>query len=448
MLRLRHAPFLALAGVLGVSLSCSKDRPFAGYVTDSQFFEYHQREASICSSLMTLLDEHARAIGGKIGLGLTPGDRYRYYKFDDLADFDSSQHDCGLDWGGCALGDALYSTQPFHAHEQAHDYVYRAWGGWSIGLFNEGEAVALSCDPYFLPLTFSPAPEDWRSAINLYHTDLSGYYEAGIFVTYLAAHYGWSSVAQLHSRVPPGSSAADVEAGFAAVYPVSLDDAWKASQLPANPPTCETDWVCDGTPLAVGEQASADCDGEVHRRIDVSDDSGFVLAVTGSDVSLTPCGAWQSSYAVWGGDTFNLPGAVHWANVPAGSYAVSHFLNPPSEGVTYQAVLHGPIATNDCGAATVVALDPQNATIVDIPFQGQQAWVRIDGTGGTFQVSTYSWSGSPMAVCAGCAADASCVPLTPGEWTSVTIGQGAAVQLGGAIPVGQWGQLMFEPPSP
>jgi hypothetical protein len=116
--------------LVALAASCS-DAPFEGYVSRSRFFEYHtQVQEPLCPTLLAWLDRHAEVIGGKIGLALDPDDPYRYYKFRDAAAFAADSAGCPPENGACALGDAVYSSTPFHAHEQAHDYVFRAWGGW------------------------------------------------------------------------------------------------------------------------------------------------------------------------------------------------------------------------------------------------------------------------------------------------------------------------------
>src|SRR5262245_47710699 len=101
--------------------------PFDGRVSRSQFFEYHdQVDEALCPTLLARLDQHAQLMGGKIGLSLDSGDPYRYYKFRDEAAFVAGAGACADYAGGCALGDVVYSTKYFHAHEQAHDYTFRA----------------------------------------------------------------------------------------------------------------------------------------------------------------------------------------------------------------------------------------------------------------------------------------------------------------------------------
>ena len=145
-----HRGRLLAVGVLFIAAaSCNGESPpFEGNVSHSQFWEYHDRVGEpLCPTLLSLLDHHAQEIAGNIGVTLLPGESlFRYYKFRDNTDFNDAQV-CTQYSGACATGNDVYSPRYFHAHEQAHDYVYRAWGGWSARLLDEGAAVALSCDP-------------------------------------------------------------------------------------------------------------------------------------------------------------------------------------------------------------------------------------------------------------------------------------------------------------
>src|SRR5262249_39578266 len=145
--------------------------------------------------------------------------------------------------------------------------------GWSVGLLAEGEAVALSCEPFYAlqpgerPRDYLRGPLDWRDLLYLYGDTSDGYAAAGFFVTYLAQHYGWQKLGELHRRAPPGITAADFEQAFAHVYAVSMDQAWSEALGVHGAPPCQKDWACMATPMAPGEHAGFDCDGEMHRSV-------------------------------------------------------------------------------------------------------------------------------------------------------------------------------------
>ncbi|MES1208914.1 MAG: hypothetical protein ABUS79_23500, partial [Pseudomonadota bacterium] len=219
-----------------------------------------------------MLDEHARTVGGTIGLASDATQRFRYYKFASRQAFYSS-----YEAGGKAFGDYLISPDYFQPHEQAHVYTFRVWGGWSADWINEGEAVALSCDPTKDPTPSTTpraliSPTDWRDQLydGLFTTP-QGYAAAGFVITHLAQRYGWQAVGRLHQRVPPGTSRADLERAFAEVFPISMDQAWSDALDTPGGPACDRTWLCRATPLALGEPIQPACDGRLYASVTVPD---------------------------------------------------------------------------------------------------------------------------------------------------------------------------------
>lgn len=443
--------------LVALAAACG-DEPFAGDVSRSRFFEYHsQVREPLCPTLLAWLDRHAEVIGGKIGLTLDPDDPYRYYKFRDGAAFAADSGGCPPENGACALGDAVYSSTSFHAHEQAHDYVFRAWGGWSNGLFSEGEAVALSCMPFY-ELEPGQRPVDlvgsldWRDLLNLFGDSDDGYAAAGFFVTYLAEHHGWPSIEVLHRKVSRGAAAADVERAFASVYPMSIDQAWADALGTAGAAPCQRDWQCLATSMAVGEVAAPECDGEMHRSVDVGAQGGAVLTVEGDDsrLMLLPCAAaTPTSYTLDGGHA-GRP-ATHWASLPPGSYAM--FPGPLPASVALRSDFPGPLVGSACASASLVSLDANGRTSIDLPGGGVDGWMRLTGGGRTYDVFPYNlvWSDlltpGPVSICDDCSA-VSCVPLAYGQPTRVLIGDQSVVRFQSVIsfppPSAAWGQLVFD----
>ena len=468
----RARSIFSLSVVLLVT-SCHADHdhePFVGYVSHSRFFEYHDRvDEPLCPTTLALLDRHAQRIGGKIGLSLDESNPFRYYKFRDDADFAAAGSGCPPENGACALGDAVYSTRFFHAHELAHDYVFRAWGGWSTGLVNEGEAVALSCEPSFelqpgqLPRAVLGSP-DWRALLYLYGDSAVGYAAAGVFVTYLAERYGWSSIAELHHRIPPGISAADFEQEFAQVYPLSMDQAWAQALGTPGAAACQKDWQCVTSPIHVGEDASPDCDGEMHRSVSVSDSAGLVLALEGqnSELELRSCAAAPSAYYVLEGGQETAQ-STHWAHLPPGSYAMISGDGPLLQSVSFRSELPSGVVGDTCASAGSVALDSAGDTYVDL-LPGDTAtstpgtdassrWIHLAGDDGLYSVSLLglTWndplSSGALAVCDDCTEAAACVSLSQVNPVSVRIGKEAVLRMQGvlALPASSrtWGQLVF-----
>ena len=434
--------FVVLVAASSSSCKAKGSGPFVGSVSRSQFFEYHDHvDEPLCPTLLSLLDAHAQQIGGKIGLQPDPARPFVYYKFRDIADLESSAG-CSLESAGCALGDALYSTTYFDAHEQAHDYVFRAWGEWSTGLLNEGEAVALSCKPGY---TAQPTvrPRDvlgdpaWRDLLYLYGSSVEAYLAAGFWMTHLAERYGWERARELHRRIRPGISTSDFEREFARVYPISMDEAWSAAlEMPGAAP-CENDWACGSLPLAVGDQVTPDCDGQMHVSISVADQGGVALTVGGidSEIVLRSCASPDTPrYELVGGSTART---THFAALPAGTYTL--FSAPAPADVEFASYLPPGFNAATCDAAGSITIDPSQVTYVDLLANTTSGWIKIAGGGHTYRVQPYNllWPGWPAAsgapaLCDGCGAAATCVPLPGGVLTSVVIGDGAALRLVGA----------------
>jgi hypothetical protein len=450
---------VCLLAVSAGAVACISDEPFVGWVNRSQFFEYHDEvEEPLCPTLLDMLDHHAQMIGGKVGLVLDANHPYRYYKFRDAASFGAQSSGCPSHNGACALGNAIYASTFFHAHEQAHDYVYRAWGGWSDGLLNEGEAVALSCMPFDAIQPGQKASDvighvDWRDFLNL-HGDLdAGYAAAGFFVTHLAEHFGWDSVRALHRRISSGASAGDVERAFREVYSISIDQAWSDALDTAGAPPCQRDWRCLATSMAVGEVASPECDGEMHRSIEVGASGGVVLSVSGDDsrLLLQSCAdPAPTTYAVEGGAMGRS--TTHWASLPPGTYTL--FPGPLPASVALQSRFEGPLVESTCSATTSLTLDPSARASIDLLPGAFNGWLRLAGGGHMYDVYPFNlaWNGmltaGPVSICDDCSA-ASCVPLPYGQTTRVLVTDRSVVHFQGvfALPSSSsvWGQLIFEP---
>src|SRR6266542_568912 len=440
--------------------SVQRNEPFDGYLSRSQFFEYHNRtDEALCPTLLSQLDQHAEVIGGKIGLVADSTDPYRYYKFRDDADFAAQSGGCPPENGACALGDAVYSTRYFHAHEQAHDYAFRAWNGWSIGLLDEGVAVALSCEPFYA-LQPSQRPvdvlgfHDWRDLLNLYGDSSAGYAMAGFFVSHLAAVYGWQSVGRLHRRVPLGTGADDFEEEFARVYPVSMDTAWSEALGLAGAQACQKDWRCIATPMTVGETATPACDGEMHRSIEVGDKPAIVASLEGEETQLTllDCAlAAPPSYVLEGGHGGLR--STHWANLPRGTYAF--FPGPLPARVALRSYLQQNFFADSCDRAAMVALDADAETHIDMLEGRVTGWIPLSGGGRTYEVFSHHFiwkdlsAATAISICDDCSATAACVPLPYGQTTTIVIGDHAGVRLQEAIVLppadSMWGQLVFLP---
>lgn len=441
--------------LVAASLGCGarEDEPFIGHVHRSKFFEYHVRDPEpLCPTLLDRVDEHARTIGDKIGFSLNEDQPLRYYKFRDEADYDANAGRCSPGLAACAVGDAVYSSKSFHAHELVHAYLFRAWGGGSTGLLNEGEAVALSCDP-FVELLPGQRPRDalqplltsldWRALLYLEGKSFRGYSAAGFFVTHLAERYGWAKVAELHRRVPPGISVPDFERQFARVFPQSLDEAWAEALDTPDAPLCQMDWTCTATALTEGEPATPDCDGEMHRCINLAERAAVALAFEGDgSFKLADCSA--SASIAYSANSFR--GGIRvtrWMTLPAGRYAVFRGDSDlPSHIEWRRSSLPESLVADTCEANNVIELDPEGDTVIELCTDsalgsGGTGWIRVAGGGRTFEAIPLRLSGDDpldegaVTLCDDCSRTASSVPLAVGRVTKVAIGDEAVVRLRG-----------------
>jgi len=453
--RIVAAALLLLTMTAGCEGSGATAWEFEGQVSRSTFWEYHNRvDEPLCPTLLDLLDEHARAIGGKIGLTAEENRPLRYYRFEDQTDLASG---CPVGATGCTQKDAVLATVPFYAHEQVHTYVYRAWY-WSVGLLVEGEAVALSCSPAYIPLRgFSPRDllgvGDWRPFLYLHGNSNSGYSAAGFWITYLARQYGWQKVEELHRRVLPGTSADDLAIEFARVFPISMDQAWSEA-LSGNSPPCDSGWACSATTsMSAGDVARPDCDGELHRSIEISGQLGAVLTHR-DGILLRNCGdATAPVYELEIGKNTT----TDWASLPPGTYAISGAPTPtddsPSVEVTFVSYLPSPLFAAACGQAGKVTLHPGQTAFVDLLAETADGWLRLDGGDAQYDLAfdnmDFAASGS-AALCESCDPGAACVPLPAFGSKTVTIGTGAVLRLQNAKPLSSdsrpWGKITFYPP--
>jgi hypothetical protein len=455
-------PALAFVALLATP-ACGRSGAvlFVGTVSRSQFFEYHDRDDEpLCPTLLSMLDQHATQIGGKIGFVPDPANPIGYYKFHDFADFEQSSG-CP-NTGGCATAGGVLSPLFFEAHELAHTYVFRAWGHSATGLIMEGEAVALSCRPgYYFDLSFRPRDvlrnPNWRDLLYLTGTSDEGYLAAGFWITYLAQHYGWDSVRRLHQRAMPGIAAEDFERAFAAVYPLSMDDAWSAALDTPGALPCQDDWRCMTTPLAVGDRATSECDGEMHRSITVTDQPGIAATIDGtaSDVYLRDCA--NPAAPIRELFVSLTERTAHFAALSPGTYMIS---TPGARtDLEFSAFLPAGFDAADCSTAGGIALDPAHGTYVDLLPGRAHGWIPIAGGGRSYGIQTYNlyWNGWPkpsgdVQICDGCDATATCVPLPGVQSGAVPIGDGAVLRLQGATALAQssfgYGQIYFTPGTP
>ncbi len=465
------------------SCDASESPPFVGYISRSQYWEYHDEVAEpLCPDLLPLLDRHAEVVGGLVGLGPDPHHPFRYYRFHDL---EAVAKACGVVAGGCVdrTGKWVYASTYFQPHEQAHAYVTRAWGGSSVPLLEEGVAVALSCSPLYAldptrrPLEALGSPA-WRDLFQGDKPMGEGSYPAmGMWITSLVRRYGWQSVAELYRRVPPGSLPNDLEREFARVFPLSLDQAWLDALGAPGVPPCSRDWLCGAPPLGVGEDMPY-CNGELYRTLSISTEAGFVLSMGGAvpgcslhpsyglcygGIGLVSCrdGQWP-----WYAIRARQP-TVRWVLVPPGQYSIvtnlveqgmaDDYIEQSPLNLKLESYLPSGFVGDTCESAGMMELDPERETYLDLLGEVPPGWVRLRGGGRRYAVSMRSldWNGRGTAgapsICESCDPAASCQPLPFNWWTYVTIGNAAVLRVfpgtaSGGSPPGGSGSFHAMPP--
>jgi len=427
-------------------VAACEDAPaaFVGDVTRSQYFEYHdQVNESLCPGLLSFLDKHAEMIGGLVGLSLNPDARpFRYYRYESLEgyieDFPGS---CGL-----CIGDSVYSFNYFEPHELVHAYVYRAWGDWpSNGLLREGIAVALSCDPMD---SLALASYDWRDLLHVHADSDAGYALAGRLAAYLIRQYGMQKFSQLYHAVPDEADAADFEAEFARLYPLSMDQAWqsasKAGGLDSGLSGCFGDWDCwtTGPPLGLGEEVAQDCANGFHRTMTVADgQNGVVFLKSGSDLAVWKT-CWEDAgpYLLIHDDPAPTDlSAVHWILMDPGTYTLT--LWGPAD-LQVKSYVPAPFLGPACETAGEVQLDEQLATQIDLPsVDGISGWIRLTGAvGKSYDLTPIAlgFADDPslpasvrntLTYCDSCDPSAICVPIHSGATQTLSVTQGSVLHL-------------------
>jgi hypothetical protein len=433
---------LTRRGLLGIccltTLSCTDDtEPFMGTLLRSQHWEYHDRVSEpLCGNLLALLDQHTLALGSKIGLDLAlPAPPFRYYKFRDEADLKAAGV-CMAGSGACATGRAVYSPHYFHAHEQVHNYAYRTWSGWSAQLLDEGIAVALSCEPQrFIGPEQSPADllgnPDWRSRIDVDAKDSPGYVAAGYLVTYLATQFGWSKVGDFHRSMPSQVDAETFAQHFASIFPMSMDEAWgRALSIGSQP--CIKDWMCDATPLALGEVADVACDGQMHRSVTVTETASVSLAIRAGSGAMTLVRNCTDPAPAWRKLAGRGTSATHWLDLEPGNYVIADLTGHGlPRSVALQAYLPGRLVGPSCAGARSVALSATDDTYVHFPKGDVSGWLAVSEHAGqaylaaTNGLEPSAGHESTIELCDGCVEPATCIPLHG----AVVVSPGARLRL-------------------
>jgi hypothetical protein len=399
-----------------------------GDVSHSQHFEYHNEVTEpLCSGLLPLLDRHAEAIGGLLGLSLGQSAQpFAYYRCRDLETCSAVPEDAG----GVAIGDTVISPKYFDTHELAHAYLYRVTGeGAPSGLLREGAAVALSCDHIeTLPTT----SYDWRSL--LHPKGHAEYTLAGHFVTYLVRDYGVEPFLRFYRAIPQAVTTTDFELEFARFYPISMDRAWQNAITPGpfwELKSCLGAWECSAPePLEVGTVATEDCGNGFRRQLTVgSQEGGVVISHNGGALAV-----WQTCWEdagpclAVGADNEDT---LHWMVMDPGTYSLTS-LSGRKTKVLLAEYIPGRLLGDSCVEAGEVRLDAQARTRINFP-KGRKlsGWIRLTGAVGRtyeFLPANLPVPDGALSLCNGCGPSSTCVPLTLTQ-PSVFVAEGSLLQV-------------------
>jgi hypothetical protein len=387
LLRKLPASFCATFVLFGC-LSCESGRkpPFEGLVMRSEHFEHHAEAPEItCQTVMPLLESNLSLFEKVTGLHLTPP-AFRYYQF---------AHYSGLQRYGCpsncAIDDVVYASASFDAHELIHAYLFRAFGMTSVGLLSEGLASAFACDSAQMVIRIA----DWRNLVHLAETfedldlpDITERYAAAAsFVSYLFYNFGWERLAMFYRSLRRGDDATAVGRAALSAFSVDMDTLWMDSLSSGNRHVCINDWTCSSSPLVLNEPVRQECDGEIHRSIEVSEPSTVGFYATEPVMLWDDCLAEPGPIFVLGQ---TLDPSIIWISLAAGKYNLTRIsgnvsvFDPLSypQDFSLRLVAQRPadFLASSCEGATTIPLDAQTKTNVRFPSTvSLSGWLRVGG---------------------------------------------------------------------
>jgi hypothetical protein len=326
-------------------------------VWTSPHFRYAARadDPEVCGGVVDELEIHLQALTTYLGLPWNGG-VISYYKFRDLADYQTNSP-CPTGTGGCTkIPPEVHSPLTLHGHELVHIYMSMGSGVRPPGLFEEGIAEALSPEGR----TFPAPRESWREVMAIPPPEeespvLPNYWSGGWFVSYLLRHFGPAPFVTFYKAATSDHSASAIAQAFQNAYGLSLDDVWSQAQASTPRIAGIPVWECvSAEPLAFGEAGTSlsdRCDGRGHfARLDLAKPTAFTWS--GSDTTgfaVSSCSVEQWLYTAMPlADLFGGTVAL-----PAGKYYVSPFEG--SQGTVSFGQASGVLAS-DCHSLSPLVL--------------------------------------------------------------------------------------------
>jgi hypothetical protein len=357
---------LAVAVLAGLG-GCDDDRCAGGNVRvlRSPHFEYSYCEGDpeVCPGIVDELERHLSVITTTLAIDparMAVPIRYVKRPHDDR--YRGAFHPDGVQ---------IDMAVAFHEHELVHAYTVPQWGR-APNLLAEGIAEALGCSW----LSYELGPQDWRTWLNFdpgYPGWEIAYPASGRFVSYLLSTYGVARLRQLYTSVQAGVSPEAFAQRFAEVYQTPVDEAWRAGL--ASPMVCVPVWACSAERAPTGSfQLGATCHGPGERLLEQAGDSGVVARVRGRGFRPLRCeppyalGTSSWSLLVGGLDddltAFDAPESDSWVDLPAGTYALTHYNRKPIAAASEVTLRRppGPWVGGDGDAGQVIELAADRPT--------------------------------------------------------------------------------------
>jgi hypothetical protein len=348
----------------GPHLDLPKDQ-----IWTSPHFRYAARadDSGVCSGVVDQLEAHLQTLTTYLGLPWTGG-VIDYYKFRDLADFQSNSG-CPPAAGGCnsssSAGPDVRSPMPLHGHELVH--IYTRALGIPPALFAEGLAEALSPEGRAFP---APS-QSWRDILGASSQDglvaSIDYWGGGWFVTYLLNKFGPAPFLDFYRAAASHQAAAAIAQQFQNVYGLSLDDVWRQAQ--ASSPTLGgvPVWECaSAEPIVMGGSAAslADrCDGRgrfAGLELPTATTFTWFGGETMSGFNISRCSTNGGLYI----ELTETSGASAAIAFPAGKYYVASADFPGTLGFRDASG----VVSSDCNSLTPLVLPAQNVGLMILLF--------------------------------------------------------------------------------
>ena len=260
-------------------------------------------------------------------------------------------------------------------------------------------------------------------------------------MAYLFYTFGWDKLALLYRSLRRGDDATALETAVLSVYAVDMDTLWTDSLSFPDKRICIADWTCWSSPVVLNEEERQECDGELHRAIELSEPSSVAVFATNPVMLWKDCLAEPGPIFVLGQNSFP---SITWISLPAGQFNLTRTSGSESidprvypEGFSFKLAsqVPGDLLVSSCEEAPSIPLDPQMETRILFPSTDSlNGWVRLDGPSAMafsvvsdqLQTDVPNYPGGALlgdiSFCDGCSAGANCQSISTAVSSSFTGG--------------------------